>query len=185
MTSWHHLAPRGESRRGRLATTVNSTPVKAGKAVRRLVAPGMTRPRLTGAGSQRPLAQPARRGGVLVVVLVIAAIAGVLSLLLVRHLVLLNRQQRLEERVVQADWLVRSALRRGVEWARRNPGATEQVWQIPESEPEIPAGTTATITVHGAGAGPRAGQVTATVEMPGVGGQRIRREGATAWRDER
>jgi hypothetical protein len=27
--------------------------------------------------------------------------------------------------------------------------------------------------------------VTATVEMPGVGGQRIRREGATAWRDER
>ncbi|MFM8219976.1 MAG: hypothetical protein ACKOJF_13785 [Planctomycetaceae bacterium] len=129
--------------------------------------------------------QATRRGGVMVVVLVIAAIAGVLSLLLVRHVVLLQRQQRLEERVVQADWLVRSALRRGVEWARLDPEATTQVWQIPAAEPEIPAGTTATITVSRAAAGTRAGAVTVIVELPGERGQRIRREGTGAWGSER
>jgi len=127
----------------------------------------------------------ARRGGVLILVLVIAAIAGVLTLVLVRHVLLLERQQRWEERVVQADWLVRSALARGVQLARRDLEATTQVWQIPAAEPEIPAGTTATITVSRAAAGTRAGAVTVIVELPGERGQRIRREGTGAWGSER
>lgn len=143
-------------------------------------------PRKAGARHSRGGAiGPVRRGGVLIVVVAIAAIAGVLTLVLVRHLLLLERQQRIEERVVQADWLVRSALARGLRLARRDPQATGEVWEVPESEPEIPPGTTATIDIRRGADAARTGEVTVTVVLPGGAGRTIQREGRAGWGDER
>ncbi|MCY2965285.1 MAG: hypothetical protein NT069_16910 [Planctomycetota bacterium] len=83
----------------------------------------------------------------LVVVMVCVAVLSMLTITLVRSVIHSDRQLKLEERTVQADWLAQGGLDRAAARLTTSPDYQGEIWEIAEGEGGLDGAARIEITI--------------------------------------
>ncbi|QDT88475.1 hypothetical protein [Gimesia algae] len=114
-------------------------------------------------GSQ---AEKTRRGAVLVIVMVCLLLISLVMASLLKSTLLQRRQMLKEQLLVQADWLVESALERAAQQRLTNPEYRGEVWQIDPEELGTRYAASAEIVLKPEGEADRRLSIQARIKYP-------------------